>query len=529
MSHEWQGPNATWRGPDDQGWNDARQEEEEPSPQLQELDDADATNTQGEYSDDEFEEEAEATPSAKRFEAMRQLGQQFSPIFVPLLFAGLTFLLTAPLLLTNKLYLHSERLWPFALVLLAVAIMQGTALYYSGSNNNFWWLSIIGGFLLFLLVACFTIFGPISTAIFLVVLIIACFIGVRLYVRPVPEGTVDIIYAFGKYSRTLFPGFNFLLPWEVVDIHLQTREKQWTCPEQVVQVSPDNDVHLKAVISYQLMPEDAHLAVTQIDKWEESLHNLFITCLQQASNDLKPDDFIAWPQRQQQGVGLRLNEADDDENSRWAKVNDLLFQRIRDLVANWGVFINWVYIRDITLTPHSSATYNPDRMLAYHAEAADEAPPQFQGAAGRVAPAGPPREEVPAAAASARLKATNAAPPPAPPATTPPLVASAGPAAARMPKEDALIKAYKQIQSEKIKSPATIREIAGRFLAIANDPDASKNASFDASRAAQALYDRADLYEKQAASMGEVIEDDTPTQVDWSYPNHTDEDNYMGG
>lgn len=513
MSHEWQEPSATWQGPDEHGWNNEL--EEKPPPQREEDDDEDdvaATSTSGTLTGVEFEEDS--SPSS-RFDAVSYLGQQFSPIFVPLLFAGLTFLLTAPLLLTNKVYLHSERLWPFALIVLAVAILQGTMLYYAGSNNGFWWLSNVGGFLLFLLVACFTVFGPIPTGIFLVALVIACFIGARLYVRPVPEGTVDIIYSFGKYSRTLYPGLNFLLPWEVVDSHLQTREQQWTSPEQIVQVSRDNDVHLKAVISYQLMPEDAYLAITHVENWEESLHNLFVTCLQQASNDLKPDDFMAWPQGSRQGAGVRLNEADDDENTRWARLNNLLFQRMQDRAANWGVLINWVYIRDIILTPHSSLPYVADQMTAYRADTgsttpAASAPSQPQQAGSRVAPAAP-----------ITLKAAvGTTPPPAAPA--------APPTSAKTPKEDALIKAYKQIQNEKIKSPATIREIAGRFLAIANDLEASKNASFDASRAAQALYDRANLYEKQAAMSG-VFDDDTPTQVDWSYSQHSDEDNYLGG
>jgi hypothetical protein len=91
-----------------------------------------------------------------------------------------------------------------------------------------------------------------------------------------------------------------------------------------------------------------------------------------------------------------------------------------------------------------------------------------------------------------------------------------------------LITAYRQIQSEKIKSPATIREVASRFLAIANDPEASKHVSFDAARAAQALYTRADFFEKQA-SLNEIYEDDnTPTQVDWPYPRSED-GNYTSG
>jgi SPFH domain / Band 7 family len=529
MSHEWHGSDPQWQSPDENGWHDRADEgEQEFSPPPR--DHLAATSPPAQYSGGAFEEEDQAP--AGKFDALRRLGQQLSPILVPLLLAALTLLFTLPLLLTNRVYLQSESLWPFALVLLAVAILQGTTLYYLGSNNSFWWLSIIGGFLLFLLIACFAIFGPVSTAIFLVVVVIVGLISARLYARPVPAGTVDIIYAFGKYSRTFYPGFNLLLPWEVVDSHLQTREKQWTTPEQIVQVTRDNDVHLKAVISYQLMPEDAYLAMTQVENWEQSLRNLFIACLQQASSDLTLDDFMAWPQRSQQAVGLRPHEGNDDENARWARVNNLLFQRMRDHVANWGVCINWVYIRDISLTPHSAGAYDPGQTFQATLPAAG-APTHFQQTPGRAGPTMPPvRQNVAGGtpmAAPAPGAATLGTAPPA--AVAAPAATATTATVAKSAREEALIKAYKQIQNDKIKSPATIRDIAGKFLAIANDPEASKNASFDASRAAQALYDRADLYDKQAATMGEVFEDDTPTQADWpsSYSHHSDEDNYMGG
>lgn len=502
MSQQWQGPNATWQGPDDKRWNNALEEEFPPLPN--EEDDVAATSAPPTFSTGELDQEDESFSSG-RFEAARQLGLQFSPVLVPLLFAGLTFLFIVPLLLSNKVYLHAERLWPVALVLLALALLQGTMLYYAGSNTVFWSLGVGGGFLLFVLAACFTVFGPIPTSIFLAVMVVVCLISARLYMRPVLEGTVAIVYSFGKYTRTLYPGLNILLPWEWVDTYLLTREIQWTCPEQTVRISPDDDVHLKAVISYQLMPEDAYLAVTRVEKWEESLHTLFEACLQQASNELKPEDFITWPQRSRQAPNLRLNEGEDNESTRWARVNNLLFQRMRDRVANWGVLINWVHIRDIILTPRSSLSYNTDHMV------------NPQSDASRPAPA--PAPSAPAPGAPVKPKASTAAPTPAP-APAP---------VAKSSQEEALITAYKQIQSEKIKSPATIRDIAARFLAIANDPEASKNVSFDAARAAQALYDRADFYEKQA-SINEAYEedDDSPTQFDWPYRRSAD-DNYTAG
>src|SRR5258708_30371016 len=523
MSQQWQGPNATWQGPNEKRWNNALEEGLPPLPYEQ--DDITTTSALASFSTEELEEENTTFPG--KFEAVRQLGQQFSPILVPILCAGLTLLFIVPLLLSNKVYLHAERLWPVGPILLALAILEGTMLYYAGSNPVFWSLVVGGGFLLFLLVACFTVFGPIPTVIFLVIVLIACFIGARFYMRPVPEGTVDIVYMFGKYTRTLYPGLNFLLPWEWVDSHLQTREIHWVCPEQTVQISRDDDVHLKAVISYQLMPEDAYLAVTRVDNWEESLQTLFALCLQQASNELKPEDFIASPQGSRKGASIRLNEYEDDDATRWTRVSNLLFQRMRDPVANWGVLINWVHIRDITITPRASLTYDTDQMAGLRASSERTVPTpnmplQAPQSSRKNSAESPVRQQVPAPATPVTFNAG---------AGTPAAAVPSPPPATRPPKEEALITAYRQIQSEKIKSPATIREVAGRFLAIANDPEASKHVSFDAARAAQALYTRADFFEKQASinEVNEVYEDDnTPTQVDWPY-QRSEEDNYTAG
>src|SRR4051812_44756909 len=116
MSQQWQGPNATWQGPNEKRWNNALEEEAPPLPDEQ--DDTTTTSASPPFSTDELDEENTTFPS--KLEAVRQLGQQFSPILVPLLCAGLAFLLIVPLLLTNKVYLHAERLWPVVLILLAL-------------------------------------------------------------------------------------------------------------------------------------------------------------------------------------------------------------------------------------------------------------------------------------------------------------------------------------------------------------------------------------------------------------------------
>ncbi len=101
-------------------------------------------------------------------------------------------------------------------------------------------------------------------------LVVGTFLA-RRSIRQVPEGYVDIVLMYGKYARTLYPGPNLKMPWEKVSKRVTTKEISWTCPEQVVKISRDQDVKLVATISYQLLPEDAHIAALNVDNWEASL------------------------------------------------------------------------------------------------------------------------------------------------------------------------------------------------------------------------------------------------------------------
>jgi hypothetical protein len=518
MSPEQNNLNATWQNPNALDWDDVS---DEATSQRYDQDEEEAmfdtpAVSQDDVSDEEGDVEAVPVPRRSffsRFEFLAQLGQQLSPILAPLLFGGITFLIILPLILSGHAYTNVGRLGAIGLGFFAIAVLQCMMLYYAGSNNVYWTLSIIGGFFLFLLVGCFAVFGPIPTLVFFVVLVVLSLVMARFYMRPVAEGSVAIVYAFGKYRRTLFPGLNFLLPWEWIDEDARphTRERQWTSPEQTVAISREEDVHLKAMISYQLVPEDAYLAMTQIENWEESLHHLFEVMLQTASNRLTPNDFITWQQSMRSLHGTIPPHPDDMlDESRWERVNTLLFQQMRDHVASWGVLINWVHIRDITVTPRS--VFQDSGKLASMssttgtANTASTRPPIVPNMGAAEPPQQPPQQQPikiasntnPSSGTSTTLKIPNPMAPLSPMAPQPPPAASTAVPSGKLPKEDSLIKAYKQIQDGRITSPETIRRIASDFQRIASSPEASRTASFDAGRAAEVLFERANMYEEQA-------------------------------
>ena len=546
MSPEQNNSHATWQTPSALGWDDVS-DGATPQPYYEDEVEADFDASASSQADESDEEEFDIRPAPRRsfssrFEFLTQIGQQLSPILAPILFGGITFLIVLPLVLSGHAYTSVGRLGAIGLGFFAIAVLQCMTLYYAGSNNVYWTLSIIGGFFLFLLVGCFAVFGPITTLIFFVVLCVLSFIMARFYMRPVAEGSVAIVYAFGKYRRTLFPGLNFLLPWEVINEnkHLHTREHQWTSPEQAIAISAEDDVHLKAMISYQLVPEDAYLAVTQVDNWEVSLHNLFEAMLQNVSNRLTPNDFITWQQSLRSLHGTMPQNVDTmGEESRWERIDTILFQQMRDHVASWGVLINWVHIRDITITRRS--------MLQDSGKTASIHPPMPTNM-GAMEPQLQQQQPIkiasqtnPSSGTSTTLKIPNpkaAMPPQAPMSPqVPPAAPAPAPTYGKLPKEDVLIKAYKQIQEGKVTSPDIIRDIAAKFQRIASDPEASRTASFDATRAAEVLFDRAAMYEEQAAeqSFGNALfeegqfEDSTPIVTSsWMSRPPTD-DNLMAG
>jgi hypothetical protein len=438
-------------------------------------------------SDDDVSEPS--TSFLSRFELVRQVGQQFSPILIPLLLGGLTFLCTLLFVLNAHSYVVLSRFWPIGLIIIALSILQGMVLYYAGSNNVYWVISTAGGFALFLLVGCFTIFGPPLSIILLLVLVTVSILGMRTSMRSVKEGTVAIISFSGRYSRTLLPGLNFLLPWERLETTVNTREVQWQCPEQQVRISHQEDVLLHATISYQLEPEDAYIAALQVDKWEESLRELFRSSVQTVAGELTPEDFLVWSKgfRSRQPV----NTLQQPGNApRWERINAILYQRMRDKVAMWGVQINWIQVYDIMLVPHIDLMADgsnggmPFPQATKQADAVSPPSPPFTGTPYSSADSG-------AAATAKDLKSMNPA---------------------------QLITAYNSVKQGMITDPTTIRKIAARFEIIANHPEESQKVEFDAARAARNLYAQAQLFENQTnqANQSSLDDDfDDVTQADF--------------
>lgn len=439
-------------------------------------------------------------PATTRTELLGQVRQYLSLVLAPLFFGGLTCLFVLPLVANGHAKLPPEGLWPITLVIIVIAIAQGIAVYYAGTNNVAWAASTLGAFFLFLLVGCFAIFGVLPSFFLLVFFLILTLILARLYIHFVPEGTVEVTYLFGKYSRTLYPGLNLLFPGEKRQKPLNTKETEWVCPVQRVQMSRTEDVVLRATVSYQLMPEDAHLAITEVKNWEASLHELFIASLQEIATTFTPEDLLIW----QRGLrsGPNAFNGSVDSGVRWEQINNQVFQSIRDKVALWGVQINWVRVRDVALTPHGATTADVSDPLL---EAATT-DPHIVGAA-------------------TTQPGQNAQP-----TKTRPNTNSSQPVKLPSIKDEdldkVLSKLYKEVQEGRVTDPDNIRMFANQFDAVVADPQKSAFVSFDAARAARNLRAEAERYDQLYAAQSPYND---ITKTDWNMRRPNDENMMAGG
>jgi SPFH domain / Band 7 family len=430
-------------------------------------------------------------------DSLRRVARQLSPVLVPLPFALLIFLFSLPAELKSQPHVPVVVL---AIVLLALVVIQGTALYYAGSNDSLWTLYTVLGYVLFLLVGAFAIFG-ISGALllFIILLLIGSILAGRA-LRQVPEGHVDLVFSFSAYQRTLFPGLNFILPWEKVQMRLNTQETTWTSPVVRVNISRDQDAEIVATLTYQLVPEDAHIAYLNMQDWQTTLHQHFIGTLKSMLKELSPADFVAWSHHAGDAALTDEDLLDATSLTRWDRLNLLLRSRLQDQMATRGILINLVHVQDVTLIPHLAPASSP--------------PPGWQGRGS--SPAAPVETGATRAAGSYPRTGTG----PGGQAQRPsleqddqgPTRASRPPASIPAPKPEmfnAMIELYNSVREGRVTDITVILDLADRFDAIAGHPEASQQFTYDPQRAAYNLRERARVLKAAEKSHATDLDDTT--------------------
>ena len=178
-----------------------------------------------------------------------------------------------------------------------------------------------------------------------VLIILAVAIIVTLYkgIKIVPQGEEWVVEKLGKFSRTLQPGLNIIIPYvDNVRQRISTRDIIMDIPQQEV-ITKDNAVIRTNAIAFVRVtnPKDALYGV---EDFKLAIANLIMTTLRSIIGEMKLDEALS----NREMIKARLKE------------------NIIDDVADWGVTVKSVEIQDIN--PSGSMQDSMERQAAAERE-----------------------------------------------------------------------------------------------------------------------------------------------------------------